>query len=408
MKSGHILNIIFICFICYIFYLIYTDHKNKKLNEYKKNMHIGQHEQFKPIKSNKCGSILYDNNNLNHIIQEHRTDITNKRNITNKTNKTNGTNKTKKSVSFQIEKKNNDTLLDLDGKQKNRKPYFSQMQFHTDYRDTITAFNNIAPSQKEVFNQSDMPSTFSKLSKKNKIIQFFVSEFIRQLNEEIRTNVYDTRHANTGWDELAPDPKEKSGWEKQQEELGLPTSLYSEPAKKAPIYLIDIDDAEEYKTEDETKYVCTIVIQKQNVDDQMIAKISFIRSNVDLDVERNFFNDILNKNKKAYDPTFNIVIEEIFIVGFLTDTKQDIGNKYDEFYNFDGLNYNDVMSDKIIMKELIKKYAEKHEEDKKFSRSLDKETRFFHDNIRDITTYKSYKNSRSIYDDLMGKEMLFE
>lgn len=269
-------------------------------------------------------------------------------------------------------------------KENKLKSYFTSIQFHTDYRDVITAFNDLTIN-KSCFNNSN--ETVDYTSCKNEEVNDLINEFIIELNKDIKYNVADYRNASTGWDEPLPQHKVKSGWEKMQEELGLPTSLYEEPTARSPVKLILIDRTEKYITKDEIKYVCTIIIQKLNTDDQMIVKISFIKNN--------------NNN--------DIIIEEIFIIGYLTDegTPKD-GNVNDQWYNFKSLNKNDITSDKMIMKELIKKYQDKHEDDIKFTKSLDPESKAFHDGLRDVSTYNSFKNTRSIYEDLMNKSIQYE
>lgn len=269
------------------------------------------------------------------------------------------------------------------------KPHFMEMQFHNDYRDVITSLNDVAPIQKQVFNGDNCPVEYTKPSHKE--VNDLINEFIKELNKNIKKNVSDYRNANTGWDEQLPEPIAKSGWDKQQEELGLPSSLYPAPAKKAPVKLLKIDDVEKYTTKTETRYVCTIIIQKMNVDDQMIIKIYFLKNNKD--------------NKKICD----VIIEEIFIVGFLTDRSlPERGNKADDFYNFKGLNNNDVVNDQTIMKELIKKYQDKSKDDRKFAQSLNEEDRIFHDSRRDVTTYNSFQGTRFICDDLQKKPICYE
>lgn len=289
------------------------------------------------------------------------------------------------------------------------KSHFIEMQFHNDYRDTITSFNDIAPSQKEIFNESDSPVTHSNPSHKE--VLHLIKEFIKQLNKNVKHNVSDYRNSNTGWDEPLPEPNERSGWDKQQDELGLPSSLYANPAKKASVKLVTIDEVEKQSTEFETKYICTIIIQKINVEDQMVVKITFVQDNRNINSDRKFFKDLeldTTESNHTNNSTFNIVIEQIFIVGFLTNEGVNEGNKEDDFYNFKGLETNDVICDKTIMKELIKKHKCREIEDLKFAASLGEEGRLFHDELRDVSSYEAFKCTRSIYDDLNGKEIIYE
>jgi hypothetical protein len=310
-----------------------------------------------------------------------------------------------------------------------------EAQFHNDYRDTITAFNDIAPSQKELFNESNLPVTHSIAPHEE--VYDLIREFIRQLNRDVKYNVTDYHNSNTGWDEPIPDKKGKSGWEKQQNELGLPSSLYPDPAKRAKLKLIKIDNVEKQSTEFETKYACTIIMQKVNVGDQVIVKVTFVRDNINIDDEREFFRDLddagsigtnygrnydknrgtgrctgrstgRGRNRLHKNPTSNIVIEQIFIVGFLTDEGVNEGSKKEDFYHFKGLETNDIIDNKKIMRELIKKYKKKASEDLEFAASLDEDGRLFHNELRDVSSYDAFKCTRSIYDDLNGKPIVYE
>ena len=71
-----------------------------------------------------------------------------------------------------------------------------------------------------------------------------------------------------------------------------------------------------------------MIIQKINVDDQMIVKVSFILDNLDTNADRN-----LNNKEKEID--YNARIEEIYIVGFLTDHKYGDPVDRKDFYQFE-------------------------------------------------------------------------
>lgn len=290
------------------------------------------------------------------------------------------------------------------------KPSFVEMQFHNDYRDTMTAFNDIAPSQKEIFNQADLPATYT--NPPDSEAEPLVTEFIRQLNRDVKNNIPDHRTSNTGWDEPLPELKETTGWEKQQLALGLCPSLYADPSKRAPVRLIKVDFVEKFTTEFETKLVVTMILQKVNVTDQMVVKVSFVSDNrhAHSEDERRFFRDLETDSRVSVGQggTVNIVIEEIFVVGYLTDCAVDPGNKQDDFYNFKGLETNDVIDNKTIMKELIKKYKVRNTEDLKFTASLDEEGQAFHNGLRDPTSYDSFQCTRYIMDDLNGEPIVYE
>ena len=121
---------------------------------------------------------------------------------------------------------------------------FIEAQFHNDYRDTLTAFNNIAPSQRQTFNLAHLPVAMSNLKPNGNETNGIIKDFISELNENIIGVVPDYRVINSGWDEQLIEPEFKSGWEAHMEKLGLPKSLYPDPAKKALVELIKVDHIE--------------------------------------------------------------------------------------------------------------------------------------------------------------------
>ena len=149
-----------------------------------------------------------------------------------------------------------------------------------------------------------------------------------------------------------PQQKIESGWDKQQKALGLPTSIYNEPAKKAPIKLIRIDHAEKYETEKEIRYSLFLIIQKLNVQDQLVIKVNFVVDKNDINIDRDFF---ANK-KNEYSTT--IGIEEISIIGFLTKNNFGERTDRDNFYNFEAITDGKMFSQEQIINELNKKKAE--------------------------------------------------
>lgn len=227
-------------------------------------------------------------------------------------------------------------------------PNFLEMQFHGDYKDTLTAFNNIVPCQKQLFNRSNLPVTTIEPNI-NEIKQLIVS-FINEVNKNIK-NQDDNQISGVGWNDFKPENKIKSGWDKQQEALGLPTSIYKDGAERAPIKLIKIDHLEKYETDDETRHVTYLIIQKKNVSDQMVIRVSFVIDRNDLNMDREFFDS----EKNFYETV--VKIEEIFVVGFLSVTGKSKGSRHD-FYNFESIKNEELIADKDIVLELNKKKKE--------------------------------------------------
>lgn len=279
---------------------------------------------------------------------------------------------------------------------------FLDMQFHTDYRDVITSFNDIAPDQKQIFNVANAPAKLSTVAYPE--VKSIVTNFIASINNNIKTNVADYRTNNTGWDEPLGQLDNKTGWDGYMKELGLPTSLYNKTAKRAFITLVKMESAEKYATEYETQYIITLILQKVNTADQMIIKISFVKDNTsnNINKERTFFDDITvdfsNKtkhNNKLKDSP-NMVIEEIFIIGFLTNEglheNSALNNDKLDFYNFNGLNDSDITDNHTIAQELIHKKLEQQKEMNSFTASLsleDKQNQ--HLNLPSTQDYNSNK-----------------
>jgi hypothetical protein len=282
-------------------------------------------------------------------------------------------------------------------------PNFMEAQFHNDYRDTITAFNNISPSQRQIFNQANVPAKFTNPSVSE--VQDIINDFIREVNTNIDQVVTEHRHSNSGWDEPLPDKTVKSGWEKQMEHLGIPTGLYNKPASKEKVKLLKIDHVEKHETEDEVKYTCFLILRKLSVQDQIVVKVSFVMAKPSPD-ERNFFKDVKdldNSYGTSKDEPVNLIVEEIFIIGFLTSRQiNEAAKTRDDFYNFSALEDTEHISQKTIMKELVKKYKQRTKENNSFNATLDEEGRNYHASLPHLRNYKSYQVTQTIMDDWKG------
>lgn len=227
-------------------------------------------------------------------------------------------------------------------------PYFAETQFHQDYRDTLNAFNLIVPNQRQVFNRSDAPLISESVPPVNEVKRL-IGSFVKEVNNVVKNQVADNISL-TGWNDMMPQKKMQSGWDKMRQQLGLETSVYTDPMIRAPIKLLKIDHLEKYQTETQTRYVAYLIIQKSGVDDQMVLKISFVLDSNDINLDREFFDE----EKSVYETA--VQIEEIFVIGFMTkDSKGEQLSSLKDFYNFDGIKHSGITSDKQIMKELIKK-----------------------------------------------------
>lgn len=269
---------------------------------------------------------------------------------------------------------------------------FVEMRYHTDYRDTMTAFNNIAPSQKQIFNVANQPVVFTNPHKKE--VKNLVEDFIDELNRNIIEFVPDYRTNNSGWDEPLQDKKEgKDSFAKFMNSLGLPGSLYDNPAKKAPVELIKIDHVEKYESDDEIKYLVYLFVKKPNVKDQMVVRISFVLDKRIINIDRNFFDNHKESRLSA-------IIEEIFIMGYMVPVGVGrINRPRDSFYNFQMLEKDGIVDQEQIIKQLNRKLKERSAERDSFNKNLDQDTYNLKTGAPNLMNYESYQATQTIYDD---------
>ena len=174
--------------------------------------------------------------------------------------------------------------------------FFQDTQFNQNYCDTMDAFNLLC-DQVPLFNRSELPVKEVKQISSTEI-KNLISNFIKELNKTVKNHVSDNRTLN-GWDTNLPDKKFESGWDKHQKSLGLQTSVYDDPAPKSSVKLIKLDQSQKLETDGEIKYVIGIIIQKQNVPEQMVIRISFVVDKQDFDLDREFFSKSKNTYKTA-------------------------------------------------------------------------------------------------------------
>ncbi len=245
-------------------------------------------------------------------------------------------------------------------KEPNIRPYFVELRVHNDYRDTITAFNNVAPDQRPIFNRSVLP--VKQINVNPLEAKPLIKAFIKQVNDEIRYNVTDEQQPGSGWDELCPE-KKKDSWGDYMNKLGLPESIFNEPTKRARIKLIKIDAVQKFATENEINFIVHLIIQKKDVSDQMIVKVSYVLDNIDLNADRNFNK----KDLESRDINFNVKIEEIAIIGFLTDHSYGDKTNRTDFYEFVNIEKDEMIDNGLILKALKDKYRHRQIESDGFS-----------------------------------------
>jgi hypothetical protein len=275
---------------------------------------------------------------------------------------------------------------------------FIEIKFHNDYRDVMTALNNLVPDARQRFNLANIPLVYSQPETDE--VKLLVKDFLHVLNENIMTDVPSYRNPNSGWDEAIPDPNMKSGWDKIQDSLGLPESLYNDPAKKGPVKLISISLVQKYETDDEIKYAVDMVLQKVNVEDQLLLKASFVQDKRPLYDENNFF---VTKNLQL-----KIVIEDVYILGYLSQYGQDARLQFDndkeKYYDYNALEYNNLLDPKFVQKILEEKYKQRSEEIGQRNALLDEEGQDFHRTLPNLYDFSNIRGTYTIYDDMNLKK----
>jgi hypothetical protein len=230
-------------------------------------------------------------------------------------------------------------------------PYFVEMQFHNDYKDVITAFDMMIETGRQIFNRSNLPVTVKELNSND--ATKMANVFITQLNETISQRLNDFAEIDNGWKNIQENKQIESGWEKQMKQLGLPDNLYDKGAKKALIKLIRIDKFVMSTTDSQTRYDIFMIVQKENSYDQMVIKVSFVTDREDMNNDRNFFKDDMTVD-------LNVHIEDVFVIGFMTNHSYGSKNvsMRQDFYTFENVEKDGMMDQDEIIKQLKKKYKQ--------------------------------------------------
>jgi hypothetical protein len=282
------------------------------------------------------------------------------------------------------------------------KPYFHELKFHNDYRDIITALNNLVPDKKQKFNIPNIPIKYSEPEIGE--VKNLTYDFINVLNVNLNREVPNNRNKNSGWDEAVVDPNVvQSGWDKIQNSLGLATSIYQKPALNCSVKLVQIRYVQKYETEDEIKYVIDFVLQKNNVSDQIVLKASFVQDKRTLNDENNFF---VTKNVKM-----QIIIEDLYIVGYLSnqglDSRKDYDGDNEKYYDYNIMEKNNLTDPKYIQKVLMDKYRIRTEEMEQRNAMLDEEGQNFHRTLPNVYDFSNIQGTRTIFDDMNTKKEFY-
>lgn len=251
--------------------------------------------------------------------------------------------------------------------------YFIQTQFNDSYRDVMTAFNNVAPDQKNMFNSQMLPVT-TTIYNPDKSPPFdaikLVNLFINNLNKAIMKLPQSAEILND-YNNYLPLTSAMNTYTKDKginayyKEIGVNYNLYADTPPNSPVKLIKIMSMEKQYTEEQTKFVITFVLKKilKSVKDQIKITVNFVYKN-----NQGEFNGMFN-NIAITNEIQPIVIEMIFVNGFYSnDFNIDVecysstneGNNYlgNNFYNFNEIKNPGITQDHFILKELNKKKLE--------------------------------------------------
>lgn len=267
--------------------------------------------------------------------------------------------------------------------------FFTPCQYHKDYIDVLNAFNDydgISPHDKQLFNINNIPVQIDKHIKNNTEINkvgLMVDNFIDEINEKIIDIQNDTSHYTTnGWNNKY-EQKYEDPFRKFRKYLGLPETLYNDEVKGTKIYLHKYFNIIKYETEQEIKYLVHIIIKRDMSDDMLLVKVSFI----------------IDKTNPR-----NVIIENIDVVGCISN--RVVSPEYAEvnkFYNFDSLNENNMLDIGNVMNELAYKHLIRQKLANEQIDNLDENDRIMHNHINPYD-YQSYKNTRTIYNDIQGEK----
>jgi hypothetical protein len=207
-------------------------------------------------------------------------------------------------------------------KKNNKMPKIYNIHYNQNFIDVINAIKYLQ-SNRNIFNIESLPVKYSNNLTQSKINELS-NMFVSKLNKYIRKNI------------ILPS-NVKSGWDKIQKKLGVPT-LYNDDIFKSNLNIYKINSASKYSTKHQNKYVLNISFTKENIKEKIVMDINIIEN---------------NNNKQ-------LTINNIYIQGYtnLDNNNFETHNviNYDISKN-DGMNdINDMTNLNEIQKQLYKRY----------------------------------------------------
>lgn len=262
-------------------------------------------------------------------------------------------------------------------KPKKLNKFFMETQYNDAYRDVMTAFYSICPDQKIIFNIQSLPVTTVMYDLRKELppsIIKLINNFITKLNNTIKSlpESVDILNSYNNYLPMTANLKkytQDKGINKFYKDIGVDYNLYPDTPPNASVELIRILGARREFTESETKYIISFAIKKnlKSVSDQMKLTVHFVIKNDPFEADNMFSKTAIPKL------TQQVAIEFIFTDGYYTNdynvdydcyqndvkTKNVANNDGDDnFYSFDALNKDTMISDNQVITELNKKYRE--------------------------------------------------
>lgn len=181
--------------------------------------------------------------------------------------------------------------------------YFYDNKYHPEYRYIITAINELNGAKKmREFNARGLPILPDMIISDE--IVFMTNTFVKKVNSIMKNPKKGVRK----WDDLTPEIKLESGFERSQRHLGLAATIFNTDIINSPIELVKIDSCEKLETENEIQIKIKIVLGKtiNPKIDQISLNVTFRKIKNDISEDTFFRNQL--------DPKF--IISEVFVFGF--------------------------------------------------------------------------------------------
>ena len=271
----------------------------------------------------------------------------------------------------------------------NDETYFEPLKFHPDYIDVINFindnYNNISPHDKmenKIFNNNDLPTitnTMPNIKEINKVGSI-LNNYVKYLNKECKNDKYSINQNK--WENRI-EQNYKDGFQRVQEFLGLPKSLYNKSVSQTELILDEYYGLKSEKVidTDEIEYSVYLLLSRKQTRDKILLKIKFI----------------INDKK--------VMIDDIDIIGF--DNNRQINPNYKDinnYYKFDSLGKSNLISVGDIFDEMKNKYAIRESVMQQSIDNLHPEDKFMHMRINPYN-YNGIRTTRTIYDDINDKPL---